>query len=144
MHITKKLQNTKKQEQLLQVLANPEHKNKSIKEICVLANISEQYFYQLRRYPSFIERVKAEIGGMIVASAPQIVQAFTDKAKRGSYEHGKYLLQAIDIGKDTPITQTIVNIQSRTGVTDEELDKSIAKYFAKDAQVVGGVEGDEG
>lgn len=125
----KKIFRTKKQKKLLQILANPDFRNSEIKDICRAAGISEQYYYQLRINPAFIEAVKTHCAGLCITSAPQILSKFAELGKKGQYKQGELVLKTAGIITDTPLIQQVIANFNRLGMSEAELDKRIAEYF---------------
>lgn len=84
---------TKKEEDLLKILLDPAHRTKSITDQCKLAKVSRPVYYEAMRKPEFREYLKARSLELVVAAVPATVNAFVKKAQRGSYTHGKVILE---------------------------------------------------
>lgn len=84
---------TKAEQKLLEVLLNPEHRLKSITEICAIADIERGTYYNAFRKPEFVAHYQAEALEMVKHDVGPILNAYRKEAKRGSVQHGNVLLE---------------------------------------------------
>jgi len=83
---------TEKEKNLLEVLINPEYRMKSITEICKLAQCTRPVYYEAFSKPGFVELYNARSQDLIRQSVAPILNTFVREALRGSFQHGKLLL----------------------------------------------------
>ena len=131
----KKLLRTKKQQHLLEVLANPQFRDASVRDICNAAGITTGYFRQLRQNPAFIEAVQTYCAGLCIQHSPGIIAKFAEQAKKGQFKHGELLLKVAGIVRDTPLIQMVMANLQKHGLSEDEVDKKIAQYFYKQASI---------
>lgn len=120
------------EKRLLEVLMNPENRNKSVTDICQLANISRTTYYNIFEKPEFIALKRKWEKKLISSKTTAIIHAFQREALRGSFQHGKVLLEMDDMyaervkqeitGKDGgPIKTETVNPIDYSNLTDDEV-----------------------
>jgi hypothetical protein len=83
---------TNAEEKLLEVLLNPESQRKSVTDICAMADCDRGTYYNAFNKPEFVALYKKKTSNLIKGSVSQIVNAFVQQAKRGSFTHGKVIL----------------------------------------------------
>lgn len=122
---------TKAEAKLLEVMLNPAYRLKSISEVCEIAGISRRQYYNIFAKPEFVDHYKQESKSLASKHIGQVLNAFVKEASRGSFQHGKVLLEMAGVYQETtrkevtgaggnPIENN-VNIVSRTaGMTKEE------------------------
>ena len=104
---------------LLEALADPENRNKSITDLCQVAGVSRDTYYKAFKKPEFIERYEILCRDLVKHSLAPIVNACIKEAKDGSYQHIRIVLEMGGLytprqlneltGKDGgPITVTFV------------------------------------
>ena len=81
------------EEKLLEVLLNPKYRMKSITDICQIAEMSRQSYYNAFAKPEFEAYYKQKSLEMVKQSIAPVLAAFMAEAKRGSFQHGKVLLE---------------------------------------------------
>src|SRR5699024_4956498 len=84
---------TEKEKALLEVLINPENRMKSITDICKLAKCSRPIYYEAFSKPGFVEIYKQYSIDMVKQSVASVLNTFIKEAQRGSFQHGKVLLE---------------------------------------------------
>jgi len=84
---------TEKEKNLLEVLLNPENRMKSITDICKLAKCTRPVYYEAFSKPSFLEVYKSRSVDIVKQSLSSIINTFVREAQRGSFQHGKVLLE---------------------------------------------------
>jgi len=116
---------TKSEQKLLEVLMNPANRMKSATDVCQIAGISRETYYAAFYKDMSLKVVKAAV-------AP-VINAFVREAQRGSFQHGKILLEMADMyaektkrevtGADGgPIQAEVVNVE-RPQLSREEWEK---------------------
>lgn len=81
------------EKKLLQVLLNPDCIGLHVTEICQMADISRDVYYRAFKKPEFEALVKQESVGLVTKSVMPIVNTFIKEAQKGSYQHGKAILE---------------------------------------------------
>lgn len=84
---------TKAEEKLLEVLVNPEHKEKPVVEICEIAGISQRHYYDIFKKEEFIEYYKKCSFELVKQVVMPVLNAVVKEAKAGSYNHAKMILE---------------------------------------------------
>lgn len=87
-----KFKPTLAQERLLEVLLNPEHRLKSVTDICSLAPCTRKVYYAAFKNDKFIDYYMKESKRMISKSYAGIINASIRQALRGDVSHAKMLL----------------------------------------------------
>ena len=82
---------------LLEILLNPENRMKSITDICKLGKFSRDFYYRTMKKKDFKAYYKEMTRDLIHESVGPIVNAFIKEAKRGSFQHGRILLEMAEI-----------------------------------------------
>lgn len=88
---------TKAELKLLEVLVNPEHKEKNVVDICEIAGISQRHYYDIFKKQAFIEYYKQKSFDLVKQSVMPILNAVVKEAKAGSYHHAKLILEMGDM-----------------------------------------------
>jgi hypothetical protein len=84
---------TEKEKNLLEVLINPENRMKSITDICKLAKCTRPVYYEAFAKPEFVEIYNKQSVDLVKQNAASILNTFIREAQRGSFQHGKVLLE---------------------------------------------------
>lgn len=132
---------TKAEAKLLEVMLNPAYRLKSISEVCEIAGISRRQYYNIFAKPEFVDHYKQESKALASKHIGQVLNAFVKEASRGSFQHGKVLLEMAGLYQETtrkevtgaggaPIENN-VNIVSRTAGMTEEQKIELAKQLRK-------------
>jgi len=106
LQICTNYQPTEKEQNLLEVLINPENRMKSITDICKIAKCERQTYYNAFAKPGFVEIYNAKCQELIKQSVGAIINAFVREAQRGSYQHGKLLLDMAGLHTDEEKART--------------------------------------
>lgn len=115
---------TEKEKNLLEVLMNPENRMKSITDICKLAKCTRPVYYEAFSKPEFVEIYKQYSVDLVKQSVASVINTFIREAQRGSFQHGKVILEMAGMYSDKlEITGKISNPME--GLTTEELKKLI-------------------
>jgi hypothetical protein len=91
---------TEKEKNLLEVLLNPENRMKSITDICKLAKCSRPVYYEAFTKDGFVELYKRSSQDLVKQSVAPVLNTFIREAKRGSFQHGKVLLEMAGVYSD--------------------------------------------
>lgn len=119
---------TEKEKALLEILINPDYRMKSITDICKAAKCSRNIYYNAFSKPEFVEIYKQKSMDMVKQSVAPVLNTFIREAQRGSFQHGKVLLEmaGIYIEKQRLDHGGNININNPyEGLTTEELKKLI-------------------
>jgi hypothetical protein len=103
---------TKMEENLIEVLLNPENRQKSITDICKLANCSRFTYYEAAKKPEFVRYLNEKVIELAKMAYAPIMNTFIREAIRGSHQHGQTVLEMI--GAYTPNAN--VNLKADVGV----------------------------
>ena len=95
--VTNKYEPTPCEEKLLQVLANPENIGKNVTDICQIAGISRDVYYKAYKKEGFVEYQQEMCRDLVKQSLLPVVNAFTKEALKGSYNHGKIILEMANL-----------------------------------------------
>ncbi|MDD3199342.1 MAG: hypothetical protein PHV95_09130 [Eubacteriales bacterium] len=88
---------TPKEESLLEVLTNPEHRMKTVTDICKIAKCDRSTYYDAFVKPGFIEIYKSRSKDLVGQAIAPVLNTFIREALRGSFQHGKVILEMADI-----------------------------------------------
>lgn len=91
---------TEKEKNLLEVLLSPENRMKSITDICKLAKCTRPVYYEAFSKPGFVEIYKRRSMDMVKQSIASVLNTFIREAQRGSFQHGKVLLEMAGMHTD--------------------------------------------
>lgn len=92
---------TQKEENLIETMLDPSNRMKSITEICKLANCSRAIYYDAFAKPEFVAIYKERSIALAEKYLGSVMNAFVREAARGSYQHGKVLLEMAGAYKET-------------------------------------------
>ena len=76
---------TRKEWQLLRVLQNPEYIEKNITEICEIAGVSRQFYYQTMKKKEFTDYIRDTAHDMIKRDLYQLWNVASEQAKKGNH-----------------------------------------------------------
>lgn len=91
---------TEKEKALLEVLINPQNRMKSITDICKLANCSRPVYYEAFSKQGFVEIYNKYSVDLVKQSVASVLNTFVREAQRGSFQHGKVLLEMAGVYTD--------------------------------------------
>lgn len=105
---------TEKEKILLEILINPDYRMKSITDICKAAKCSRDVYYKAFAKTEFVELYKELSESLVKQSIAPVINAFIREAQRGSFNHGKVLLEMAGLynKKDDDDTKTINLVHS--------------------------------
>lgn len=125
----KKLTPTEKR--LIEALLDPNNRFKSITEICDTVKCSRPTYYRAFNKPHFRDAYKSRAAALSERHLGQVMNAFVKEATRGSFQHGKVLLEMAGVyaektQRDLNLNhQGTVNLKTEpdlSALTDEELE----------------------
>ena len=91
---------TEKEKSLLEVLLNPENRMKSITDICKLAKCTRPVYYEAFSKPEFVKIYNQYSTDLVKQSVASVINTFIREAQRGSFQHGKILLEMAGLYTD--------------------------------------------
>jgi hypothetical protein len=84
---------TEGEKRLLETLLSPEHRMKSITDVCKLAGVSRFLYYDSFKKPGFQAIYKSQSKALVDQAVAPVLNTFVREALRGSYPHGKVILE---------------------------------------------------
>lgn len=123
---------TVKEAAILEVLLNPEHRMKSITDICKLAGCSRNIYYEAFGKPEFRALYESKVKDLVKQGIGPIINTFYKEALQGNFQHGKVLLEMAGLyNENKKVDLSIdgdINIQQ---FTSEQCRERILELFAK-------------
>lgn len=119
---------TEKEKNLLEVLLNPENRMKSITDICKLAKCTRPVYYEAFAKSGFVEIYNKCSVDLVKQSVSSVLNTFIREAQRGSFQHGKVILEMAGIyteKSDLKLSGSVEVNNPYSGLTTEELKKLI-------------------
>ena len=113
---------TDKEKNLLEVLLNPENRMKSITDICKLAKCSRPVYYAFSK-PGFVEIYKKRSMDMVKQSIASVLNTFIREAQRGSFQHGKILLEMAGMYTESSDVKVSGEVNTNTDKLDAILEQ---------------------
>lgn len=121
-----KYEPTEKEKNLLEVLLNPENRMKSITDVCKLAKCSRPVYYEAFSKPEFVELYNKQSVDLVKQSVASVLNTFIREAQRGSFQHGKVILEMAGLYAEKSDIKASVTVNNPyTGLTSDELKKLI-------------------
>ncbi len=93
------------EQRILEVLLNPENRDKTVKEKCRIAEVDRKTYYKAFKKPEFADLVKDESRQLVLAAVLPIIHTFIKKGKKGSYQHGKVILEMAGLYQEKTKTE---------------------------------------
>jgi len=84
---------TEKESILIEVMLNPDNRMKSITDICKIANCTRTTYYESFSKAGFKAIYESKAKELVKNAVGPVINAFIKEAVRGSYPHGKTLLE---------------------------------------------------
>jgi len=84
---------TATEKRLIEALLDPGNRFKSISEICDIIDCSRKTYYRAFEKTHFREAYKSQAAALSERHLGQVMNAFVKEATRGSFQHGKVLLE---------------------------------------------------
>lgn len=119
---------TKSEQTLLETLLNPENRIKSVTDICKIAKIDRATYYRAFAKPEFVEIYNKRSVDLVKQSVASVLNTFVREAQRGSFQHGKVVLEMAGMyaeKSDVKLSGTVQMNNPYEGLTTEELRKLI-------------------
>lgn len=110
---------TEKEKSLLEVLINPENRMKSITDICKLAKCTRPVYYEAFSKPEFVEEYNRRSADLIKQSVASIINTFVREAQRGSFQHGKVILEMAGLYTEN----SNIKLSGEVNTNSDKLDK---------------------
>ena len=131
---------TENDKRLLEVLLNPDYRMKSITDLCNIAKISRMAYYRAMEKPEFKSLYKAKSKELVDNAIAPVLNTFVREALRGSFQHGKVILemaglysdkQQIEVTGGIDVNLSRSEIQSRIAdlLSKKQLDSAIPADF---------------
>lgn len=119
---------TQKEENLIETMLDPGNRMKSITDICKLANCSRAVYYDAFAKPEFVAIYKERSIALAEKYLGSVMNAFVREAARGSFQHGKVLLEMAGAYRETTRKELTgkdgdpmeVSVTSRTAALSKE------------------------
>lgn len=118
---------TEAEKRILELLLTPEHRMKSITEICKLAACSRTIYYNAFKKPEFQALYKAQSRALVDQSIAPVLNTFVREALRGSFQHGKVILEMAGLYSE----KSTLEVTGEVTFTAEERRKRIAELLTK-------------
>ncbi len=80
------------EKRILETLLNPEHRLKSVTEVCQISKCSRDIYYKAFKKSQFVDVYNAESRSLVTKDLAPIINASIRQAKRGDASHTKILL----------------------------------------------------
>jgi predicted DNA-binding transcriptional regulator AlpA len=121
---------TQAAKKLLEVLLNPECRFLNKTEVCKKARIRRSTYYVLFNNPRFVQYYKTKAKDLVAQAVGPVIGAFVKEAKAGSFQHGKVILEMMDLHVDVKKHQLTGKddgpiVTKRTGMSQEEIEKEM-------------------
>jgi len=123
---------TRKEERLIEALLNPNNREKTITEVCDIAGCNRRTYYRAFEKPGFVELYRKRAKALASKYLGQVMNAFVREAAKGSFQHGKVILEMAEVYKETSRQEHTgkdggpIEVVSRiSGLSDEEKKKLI-------------------
>ena len=109
---------------LVDVLLNPQHRMKSVTDVCRIADINRSTYYDSFAKPDFNDYYKEKSLELVKSQVAPVINAFVAEAKRGSFQHGKVLLEMAGIYAERQQIEAVnVNVELKQLSTEERLQR---------------------
>lgn len=112
---------TEKEKNLLEVLLNPDYRMKSITDICKAAKCSRNIYYDAFGKPGFIDLYKKQSVDLVKRAVASIINTFIREAQRGSFPHGKVLLEMAGLYTEKMEHSGSIDISDKSKLIEEYL-----------------------
>ncbi|MNW60860.1 hypothetical protein D3C74_388830 [compost metagenome] len=113
---------------MLEALLNPENRIKSVTDICKIAKVDRATYYRAFAKPHFAELYNKRSVDLVKQSVASVLNTFVREAQRGSFQHGKIVLEMAGIyteKSDVKLSGGVDVNNPYKGLTTEELRKLI-------------------
>jgi len=96
---------TKKEELLLEALLNPANRHKNVVELCGIVPCDTKTYYAAFKKPEFQALYKSLAMELVKNAVGPVVNTFIREATRGSFQHGKVVLEMADMYQEKNRTE---------------------------------------
>ena len=110
---------TDAENKLMEVLLNPDNREKTITDICKVANISRYTYYASFKKPEFKRAYEQNCKELLEESLAPVINAFIKEAKKGSYYHGKTILEMAGMHTDKLSVSADVKVKIVDDIEDD-------------------------
>lgn len=122
-------QPTVKEKKILEALINPANRMKSAVELCDMIGCSTRTYYRAFEKPEFVNYYNQLSLDIVKNSVMPVIHAFKREAVRGSFQHGKVLLEMAGVYRETVRKEVAgdkdnplhVKVSRVSDMSDEEL-----------------------
>lgn len=119
---------TRSEQALLEALLNPENRIKSVTDICKIAKVDRATYYRAFAKPHFAELYNRRSVDLVKQSVASVLNTFVREAQRGSFQHGKVVLEMAGLyaeKSDVKVSGAVQMNDPYKDLTTEELRKLI-------------------
>jgi hypothetical protein len=120
---------TESERKLLDVLLSPEHRMKSIKELCLIVGINRATYYRAFEKPEFKALYKSMSRELVDQSIAPVLNTFVREALRGSFQHGKVILEMAGLYSE----KSTLELTGEVTLTAEDRRQRIADLLQRPA-----------
>lgn len=124
---------TEKESILLEILLNPEYRTKSITDICRIANCTRSTYYDAMAKPDFKAMYEQKTKDLIKQSIGPVVNTFVREALRGSFQHGKVILEMAGLYSEKSTVELTGEVDM---ISPEDRQKRIKELQAARQQII--------
>jgi len=93
------------EKKIIEVLLNPEYRNKKVTEICSIAGVDRKVYYRAFDKPEFVAYYKKLSVNLTIKAVAPMVNAFVKWGLNGSFQHGKVILEMADMYREKQQTE---------------------------------------
>ncbi|WP_028560669.1 phBC6A51 family helix-turn-helix protein [Paenibacillus pinihumi] len=119
---------TRSEQALLEALLNPENRIKSVTDICKIAKVDRATYYRAFAKPEFVVLYNKRSVDLVKQSVASVLNTFVREAQRGSFQHGKVVLEMAGLyaeKADVKLSGAVQVDNPLQGLTTDELRKLI-------------------
>ncbi|MHB8061268.1 MAG: phBC6A51 family helix-turn-helix protein [Ruminiclostridium sp.] len=114
---------TKAEESLLDIMLSPENRMKSVADICKLAKVDRATYYRAFQKPEFVEIYNKRSVDLVKQSVASVLNTFVREAQRGSFQHGKVLLEMAGVYTEKSDVNVSGTLETSTAKLDSILEQ---------------------
>jgi DNA-binding transcriptional regulator YhcF (GntR family) len=119
---------TESEQKLIDILLNPDYRMKSVKELCIIAQINRVTYYRAFEKPEFKTLYKAKSRELVDNSIAPVLNTFVREALRGSFQHGKVILEMAGLYSEK--SQLEVTGEINVNMSQNEIRARIASLLS--------------
>ena len=102
---------TEKEKLLLEILLSPDNRMKSVTDMCKIANCTRTTYYEAFSKPGFKTIYETKSKELVKHAIGPVINAFIKEAVRGSFPHGKVILEMAGIYSEKQDVQLNVTFE---------------------------------